>query len=389
MPRASRPKPIPQNVQGQIRIRDSGPDDLDVLIALEERVFDSDRITRRSFRHLLTSTTARVLVATHAPDMEKDGVVGYVVLLFRHGAGVARLYSIAVDLASRSRGTGRALLEAAEQAAFDHDCLFLRLEVRADNQRAIRLYEERGFRAFGRHLDYYMDHADALRFEKRLSGPIPAHVQSPHYYSQTTDFTCGPAAMIMALARFVPDLNVSRSLELRLWREATTIFMAGGLGGCEPYGMAVALAHHGVAPSIWLRNDALFFIDNVRNDAKRDVMRITQQDFRHTAQTLGIPVRHRMVTKRSLLPVLKDGAMAIVLISGYRMLRERTPHWVLAYGGDDTHVYVHDPWVGEEELETAMAAAKLPIPWAEFERMARSGRDRRSAAIIIRKEITK
>ncbi len=371
----------PKSAIAHIQIRPGRPADLDALVELEESSFDSDQLSRRSLRHLLTSPTAECLVAE-----ELGRAVGYVALLFRRGTAVARLYSIAVNPECRRRGVGPKLLAAAEEAAFDSDCLFLRLEVRTDNAAAIALYETRGFRQFGRHLDYYIDHADALRFEKRLSGELPAHVQSPPYYPQTTDFTCGPAAMIMALAKFRPDLKVDRSLELRLWRESTTIFMPGGLGGCEPFGMAVAMAQRGVSPEVWVNSEAMFFVDSVRNQAKRDVMRIAQKDFRDAAVEFGIAVRRRAATRRSLMPELTSGAAAIVLISGYRMLRERTPHWILAYGADEHHVYVHDPWVGEENLETAVAAAKLPIPWAEFERMARYGRERRSAVILIRKD---
>ena len=45
----------------------------------------------------------------------------------------------------------------------------LRLEVRAANLAAIRLYERNGYRRFGIHREYYEDGADALRYEKRLS----------------------------------------------------------------------------------------------------------------------------------------------------------------------------------------------------------------------------
>ena len=366
-----------------VTVRKAVIEDLDAIMDLEMQSFDHDRLSRRSLRHLLTSSSASCLVA------EKDGrIVGYTALLFRQGTAVARLYSIAVDPNHRRKGIGPALIKAVEAEAFGHDCLFLRLEVRSDNAAAIALYESRGYRQFGRHLDYYIDHADALRYEKRISGEIPAHVQSPPYYAQTTDFTCGPAAMIMALAATNNDIPVNRGLELRLWRESKTIFMPGGLGGCEPFGMAVALARHGAEPEVWINNDAPFFVDSVRNQAKQDVMRVTQEDFRATAENMGIPVRHRLANRRNLLPALARGSIAIVLISGYRMLRERTPHWILAYGADATHVYVHDPWVGEENLETAVAAAKLPIPWSEFERMARYGRERRSAAILIGKDKT-
>ena len=47
-------------------------------------------------------------------------------------------------------------------------CRSMRLEVHEHNTRAIARYEKSGYRLFGRRLDYYDDHATALRFEKPL-----------------------------------------------------------------------------------------------------------------------------------------------------------------------------------------------------------------------------
>src|SRR5690606_41992509 len=65
------------------------------------------------------------------------------------GSGVARLYSIAVAPGFGGKGVGRALLDAAEKAAFDHDRMMLRLEVRQDNARAIAIYEKAGYHRIG------------------------------------------------------------------------------------------------------------------------------------------------------------------------------------------------------------------------------------------------
>ena len=50
----------------------------------------------------------------------------------------------------------------------------MRLEVRADDARAIGRYEKSGYPLFGRRRRYYDDAADALRFEKSLARPNPA-----------------------------------------------------------------------------------------------------------------------------------------------------------------------------------------------------------------------
>ena len=71
-------------------IRPARASDVDALAAIENAVFDTDRISRRSFRQLIERKTAETLIA------ESDGrVAGYAMVLFRTGSGVARLYSIA------------------------------------------------------------------------------------------------------------------------------------------------------------------------------------------------------------------------------------------------------------------------------------------------------
>ena len=148
-----------------LQIRAATSDDLDGLVALENLCFAADRVSRRSFRKLIESATAICRVATRAGE-----IVGYTLLLFRAGTGLARLYSIAVHPGERKSGIGAMLVADAERQAFEHDRVVLRLEVREDNQPAIHLYQRVGYRRIGRYLHYYADKTDALRFEKRLRG---------------------------------------------------------------------------------------------------------------------------------------------------------------------------------------------------------------------------
>ena len=70
---------------------------------------------------------------------------------------------------------------------------------------------------------------------KRLQPALRGLKRTPPYRHQTTDFTCGPACLMMALAWAKPQRKLEPGLEFRLWREATTIFMTAGHGGCGPY----------------------------------------------------------------------------------------------------------------------------------------------------------
>jgi hypothetical protein len=62
------------------------------LLRLEGASFQSDRLTRRQFRYMLTRAQARTLVAEDA----EGALLGYVMVLFSRATSVARLYSIAV-----------------------------------------------------------------------------------------------------------------------------------------------------------------------------------------------------------------------------------------------------------------------------------------------------
>jgi ribosomal-protein-alanine acetyltransferase len=361
-------------------IRPASLDDLDALAALEARVFATDRLSRRSFRHFLTEDRDELLVA----DLG-GRIAGYALVLFRAGTALGRLYSIAVEPEAAGRGLGRRLLDAAETAAEGRGCLFLRLEVREDNAKAKALYRSAGYRQVARVADYYEDHEPALRLEKRLIAEVAAPLEPPPYFHQTTDFTCGPACMLMALAWADRSLRPTRALELKLWRDSTTIFMTSGPGGCDPYGLAVALKHRGVEPEVRVSHSGPYFLDGVRSPEKKDVMRLVQEGFREEAHELGIPDGGGAMTESDFAAVLTGEAMALVLVSGYRMYRRKEPHWILAFGRDEGHVFVHDPWFEAESRESFIAAANLPIPAAEFHRMARFGRDNLRAAVLVRK----
>ena len=217
-----------------VEIRLAQMSDLPDLLRLENACFSGDRISRRSFRRFLESAGASCLVA------EANGqMLGYALLLFRSGTALARLYSFAVDPAARGSGLSRRLLAAAEADAFERERILLRLEVREDNAPARALYERAGYRRHGRVADYYEDGTAAIRMEKLLHDEAAPPSAVP-YFSQTTDFTCGPACLMMALKHLGAVETLDERLELRLWRETTTIYLASGHGGCGPFGMAVA-----------------------------------------------------------------------------------------------------------------------------------------------------
>ncbi len=330
-------------------------------------------------RRFLASSSACVIVT------EQGGtLVGYALLLLRKGTALARLYSLAVDPLRRGTGIAARLMEACEAVAFEEDRFVLRLEVRQDNARAIGIYEKSGYRTFGSVEDYYEDGCAAWRMEKLLHGPMVGSGRAP-YYAQTTEFTCGPACLLMALGRFSESFSPTTLDELTLWREATTIYLASGHGGCGPFGLANAAARRGLSAEVRLMPDDLLFLSSVRDEEKRRVMELVQEGYREEARALGVTTGAEPLSARELASCVRNGAAVLVLISGYRMFGKKEPHWLLVHDSDDRHLIVHDPWLEHERHESAADAANLPIPDAEFDRMAKWGRTGVRAQVILRK----
>lgn len=366
--------PVPE-----VCVRKAERGDVDALAALEHRVFATDRLSRRSLQRFLKSPSADVIVA-----QDDTGLAGNAIVLFRPRSLIARLYSIAVAPAMGGRGVGAMLLAAAEAAALARGCRAIRLEVHVTNHAAISRYRKSGYREFSRLRRYYEDGGDALRFEKRLN--LVAPTAAPPYVHQTSEFTCGPACMMMALAWAERSAKPGHpALEFQLWREATTIFASSGPGGCEPYGVAVALRRRGLRPEIYVSRPGPYFVDAVRSAEGRRVMQVTQLDFQRQAEALAIPTHLTPVNESVLMQAFDAGNVAIVLVSGYHMVPRGKPHWIFAFGRDGRRVLMHDPAAIRDDQGMAAAAETYAVPWTAFERVIHLGRERLSAAIVIRK----
>ena len=216
---------MPSHPLSQILIRPANMDDLSALVALEDRCFDSDQISRRSFSSFMKTDTARLLVAIG----EQDRLFGYALILTRQGTSVARLYSIAVEPEARGLGIGSQLLGGAEAIAKELECDRLSLEVRADNSKAISLYQRYGFVPEEALPGYYEDGADGLRLLRVLEhlphGSKPANrTRLPIILvDQLKDLETPPSGSLvmtvrqyLALEHGVPGrriINLSRSYE--------------------------------------------------------------------------------------------------------------------------------------------------------------------------------
>lgn len=141
-------------------IRDMRWWDLADVHDLERRCFPRDTWSIEQFWQELAQPTRRYQVA--AID---DSIVGYAGIFILVPESDVQTLAIADD--HRGRGVGGQLLDAAIASASSAGARSMTLEVRADNDAALTLYERRGFAIISRRSSYYPDGSDALILQLR------------------------------------------------------------------------------------------------------------------------------------------------------------------------------------------------------------------------------
>jgi ribosomal protein S18 acetylase RimI-like enzyme len=369
-------------------IRRAVTSDLEELQRLERLCFQADRMSRRSFQRWLRNEDCVFLVCEGEAQL-----CGYILVILRRGTRMARLYSLAIDPGCQGRGLAGQLIGRAEREARSAGALYMRLEVAQGNTAAIGLYRKMGYRPFGLYRDYYEDHADAVRMEKCIHAYEPSgDGRGIPWLAQSTAFTCGPAALMMAMVALDAEYEPSPLDEIQIWREATTIFMTSGHGGCHPVGLALSAAKRGFDAEVWVNQREPLFLDGVRDPNKKRVMRLVHESFVREAKEQRIPVHYAEVDQQQLVDSFSAGASVLILISTYRLDRKKAPHWVIMSGYDDSCLYVHDPDLESEpptdlagEVRNAMDCQHLPIARADFAAMSRFGNNRLRTAVIVRR----
>ena len=363
-------------------IRPAITSDLKALVALENTCFSNDKLSARSLKRWLGAKHGILLVAEQNAQL-----CGYGLVWCHKGTRLARLYSLAVLPTMQGKGIAKKLLNELEKATSERGRIYLRLEVAVNNDSAIGLYKSVGYRVFGQYSDYYDDHSDALRMQKNIRQTSELQVERlTPWYQQTTEFTCGPAALLMAMAALDSNTKLSQSHELALWREGTTIFMTSGHGGCHPFGLALAANKRGFTSEVIVNTSEPLFLDGVRSDNKKSVLATVHQQFVEGIAAANISVTQKDVELTDIENWLSQGFSVLLLISTYRFDGKKSPHWVCVTHLDAHCVYVHDPFCEPgNDNQLAIDCQYVPIARSDFSKMSAFGSQRLRTAVAIGK----
>lgn len=353
--------------------------DLTQLVELENACFNYDQLTRRNFHWMITKANSIFLVLEY-----KTKLIGYGLVLINSGTSLARLYSIAVLDSYQGHGLASQIIAELEEMSSNEDCAYLRLEVKESNLGAIKLYQKLGYVQFSKKEDYYDNGETALCFEKRVRFLKKKPRHNVPYYQQSVNFTCGPACLMMAIKTFNPKFKMSMEQELQIWREATTIFMTSGHGGCGPRGLALSAWNRGYKPELYLSKEGVLFADSVRSPEKKKVIEYVHADFAKRVKEAGIKTHQKRLTVKEIEEILDAGGLPIVLITTYHFDKNKVPHWVIVTGYDDHFIYIHDSDAEDVGMhEQVVGRIHTPIAKEQFLKTSRWGKNKMSAAVVV------
>lgn len=167
------------------------------------------------------------------------------------------------------------------------------------------------------------------------------------YYSQTSEFTCGPACVLMVMKHFDPSIHLTRELEFEVWRQCNMI----GIPGADPYGLSVPLLDAGYDVRLitkrkrvadrkpWMSRLHRLFS---RSEIELSFFGMEENQRRALARRLLVKYKRPKVT--DLVEELRHSFVPVALVHMGVVHSLNIPHWVVVTGADEERIVFNDPY---------------------------------------------
>jgi ribosomal-protein-alanine N-acetyltransferase len=139
-------------------------DDLTAVLAIESELFPIDAWTKELFLGELAEVSNSRDVAVAVIESE---IVGYA--SFRYVGKQGDVNTVAVSSEHQGKGIGTALMDWLESQAVLRNVREIFLEVRSDNEAALKMYISRGYERIDVRRNYYGNTIDANIMRKRVA----------------------------------------------------------------------------------------------------------------------------------------------------------------------------------------------------------------------------
>ena len=175
-----------------------------------------------------------------------------------------------------------------------------------------------------------------------IKNPERILLQIP-FHKQASEFTCGPASLMMAMKYFQPKLKLSKGLELDIWRESNLVESYG----TSKQGLAVAAARRGFSVYTMGKTRKHSFIDAISDEipsVNKQVLELLYQDMRAKFQAMRLHNVNRHFKLHSLKAILATSQLPLFLTTTALFGgKEDLPHWVILTGYSGDVVFVNNP----------------------------------------------
>ncbi len=167
------------------------------------------------------------------------------------------------------------------------------------------------------------------------------------YYAQSSEFSCGPACVLMVMKHFDPTLNLSRELEFEVWRQCNMI----GIKGADPYGLSVPLMDAGYEVRLitqrrrtvdykpWKRRLLRYF-----SSEEIELSLFGMKENERRAVNRRLPVTYKRPVVEDVIRRVRVGFVPIALVHMGVVHSLNIPHWVVVADADGENVVFNDPY---------------------------------------------
>ncbi|HUK27461.1 MAG TPA: peptidase C39 family protein [Candidatus Acidoferrales bacterium] len=167
------------------------------------------------------------------------------------------------------------------------------------------------------------------------------------YYSQSAEFSCGPACVVMVMKHFEPKLKMDRRLEFEVWRQCNMI----GTRGADPYGLSVPLLDAGYKVRLITQRrvtvDYEWWKQRLKNRFTAEDVELSffgMKENQHRTRARGLPVTYKRPTVADVVRGVQEGYVPVALVHMGVIHSLNIPHWVVVTDADEETVIFNDPY---------------------------------------------
>jgi ABC-type bacteriocin/lantibiotic exporter with double-glycine peptidase domain len=169
------------------------------------------------------------------------------------------------------------------------------------------------------------------------------HILAVPFYQQASEFTCGPACLIMAMRFFKPSLRTTRELEFDIWREANLVESYG----TSKEGLALAAARRGFDVYTIGKPLRHSFVDEIADKVPGidyKMLELLYDDTKAKFKSMFLKNVSSRLELPKLMGALERSQVPILLTSTSLFgEKEGLPHWVVVTGYGKDRWYINNP----------------------------------------------